>query len=48
MRPKSSAALGAVIVGLFLANAAIAETIVERVRAATERFADVSVAEAEG
>ena len=34
--------------GLFLADTAAAETLVDRVRAATERFADVSVAEAEG
>lgn len=48
MRHKSNAALVAATLGLCFANATFAETIVERVRAATERFADVSVAEAEG
>lgn len=44
MRP----ALVAAGVGLCLANAVAAETLVEKVRAATARFADVGVAEAEG
>lgn len=48
MRHQSYAALVAVTLGLCFANAAFAETIVDRVRAATERFSDVSVAKAEG
>lgn len=48
MKWNMNAVLTAVAVGPCLANAAAAEPLVERVRAATERFADVSVAEAEG
>jgi len=48
MKQKMSAALVAAAVGFCLANAANAETLVEKVRLATERFADVATAEAEG
>ena len=48
MRQKRSAALVAAAVGVCLADAALAETLVDRVRIATERFADVAAAEAEG
>lgn len=48
MRLKSSAALVAATMVFSFANGAFAETIVDRVRAATERFSDVGVAEAEG
>ncbi|MEP1697941.1 MAG: hypothetical protein ABJJ69_15495 [Paracoccaceae bacterium] len=41
-------ALATALAGLFFANAASAETLSEKVRKATERFADVAVAEAEG
>lgn len=48
MKWKLRAVLATVTAGLCLADTAAAETLVDRVRAATERFADVSVAEAEG
>lgn len=48
MKRNKSAALVAAAVGLCLANTAFAETLVERVRVATERFANVAAAEAEG
>lgn len=38
----------AAVASLLLASSATAETLVDRVRAATERFADVAVAKAEG
>ena len=43
-----NAVLATATAGLCLANPAFAETHVEKVRAATERFADVAAAEAEG
>lgn len=48
MGQKFNVALCAATVGICLTSAATAQTLVDRVRAATERFADVSVAEAEG
>jgi len=48
MRQKSIVALVAAAAGLCLAGASYAETMVDRVRVATDRFADVSIAEAEG
>jgi len=48
MKYKGRAALVAATVGFCAANAAFAETLVDKVREATERFADVTVAEAEG
>ncbi len=48
MKQNKSAVLVAATVGLCFANTAYAETLVERVREATERFASVSTAEAEG
>lgn len=48
MRLKTNAALIAATVGLCLSNAAIAGPLVEKVRAATERFGDVAVAIEEG
>lgn len=48
MKRKLGAVLATAATGLCLADAAHAETLVDRVRAATERFADVGVAEAEG
>ena len=43
MRLKSTAALVVATVGLCLPNAVIAERLVEKAHAATERFADVAV-----
>ena len=48
MKRNLRAVLATATAGLCLADAALAETLVDRVRAATERFADVGVAEAEG
>ena len=48
MKQLWTAALATAMAGLCLANSANAETLVEKVRAATERFADVAIAEAEG
>lgn len=48
MKPISNVALVAAVAGIFLTHAAFAGSIVDKVRVATERFADVSVAEAEG
>ena len=48
MRRMTNVALGAAAGILCLNEAAFAETFVDRVRAATERFTDVSIAEAEG
>lgn len=48
MKRNRTVALVAATAGICLATAAYAETIVDRVRAATERFADPAAAEAEG
>ena len=48
MKRKFNAVLATATAALCLANTAWAETLVDRVRAATERFADVAAAEAEG
>jgi hypothetical protein len=48
MERKMCTVLAAAVAGFCLTNVAGADTLVERVRAATERFADVTVAEAEG
>lgn len=48
MKGTKSAAINAAAVGFCLAGAASAETLVERVREATARFADVATAKAEG
>ena len=48
MRQTIRTAIFVVPIALCISSAAFAETLVESVRAATERFADVGVAEAEG
>ena len=48
MKPTPRAALRAATIPLCLATSLAAETTIDRVRAATERFTDVSVAIAEG
>lgn len=48
MNRFGNAALAAAIVGFCLTSTAQAETLVDKVRVATERFTDVTVAEAEG
>lgn len=48
MKRTFGVVLAAAIAGFCLADAAMAETIVDRVRAATQRFTDVAVAKAEG
>ena len=48
MKLQLNVALVAAAGGLCLASTASAQTLVQRVRAATQRFADVATAEAEG
>jgi len=48
MGQDTRAALVATTVGHCFANATLADTIIDRVRAATERFADVTAVVAEG